>query len=235
MHSGHRDRMRERFRNGEQQQFASHELLEMVLYSAIPRKDTNELAHRLIDAFGSLRGVLCAGEQALLQVEGMTPSAAFMICAMCAMTRRAFSETPQDVVISNTSQMCEYAAAYLVGYEVEKMLCICLDAKGKITATKILSTGTSSSVMVHVQHVVSFAITHNAHAVIIAHNHPSDNVSPSKEDVILTENLKNAMLSIGIEFVDHLVVGRERVHCILRGHEYSVHPAGSLAPAQEEI
>ena len=226
MHTGHRDRMRERFRNGDEQQFASHELLEMVLYSAIPRKDTNALAHRLIAAFGSLRGVLCASEEALLQVEGMTPTAAFAINAICAMTRRAYSETPASTIISNTSQMCEYAAAYLVGYEVEKILCICLDVSGKVIASKILSSGTSSTVMVHVQHVVSFAINHRAHAVIIAHNHPADNVSPSKEDMELTQSLETAMHGIGIDFIDHLVVGRFSVYCILRERLYQVHPMG---------
>ncbi len=228
MHTGHRDRMRDRFRNGGEEQFASHELLEMVLFSAIPRKDTNALAHRLIAAFGSLRGVLCATEEALLQVEGMTPSAAFMICSICAMTRRAYSETPQGTVITNTSQMCEYAAAYLVGYEVEKILCICLDAQGKIVASKILSSGTASSVMVHVQHVVSFAINHRAHAVIIAHNHPADNVSPSNEDIELTQSLANAMRGIGIDFIDHLVVGRNEVYCIVRERICKVDPYARL-------
>jgi len=144
------------------------------------------------------------------------------------MTRRAYSETPQDTVITNTSQMCEYAAAYLVGYEVEKILCICLDAQGKIIASKILSSGTSSSVMVHVQHVVSFAINHRAHAVIIAHNHPADNVSPSNEDIELTQSLANAMRGIGIDFIDHLVVGRNQVYCIVRERICKVNPYDRL-------
>jgi DNA repair protein RadC len=214
--------MRERFRQSDEESFASHELLEMLLFTAIPRKDTNALAHRLITAFGSLRGVLFAGEDALKSVEGMTPSAAFSITVAAACMRRALIEAPNPPVIRNATQMCEYASAYLFGYDTEQILCICLDAGNRVTAAKILSSGTSSSVMVHVQHVAAFAINHHAHAVIIAHNHPSDNVTPSKEDMFLTHTLQRAMEGIGIEFIDHLIVGNGLVHCICRAHDYHV-------------
>ena len=82
--------------------------------------------------------------------------------------------------------------------------------------------------MVHVQHVVSFAINHRAHAVIIAHNHPADNVSPSNEDIELTQSLANAMRSIGIDFIDHLVVGRNEVYCIVRERICKVDPYARL-------
>ena len=214
--------MRERFRQSGEDAFASHELLEMLRYSIVPRKDTNELAHRLIDAFGSLHGVLFASEEALCDIDGMTPSAAFFMNAAGAVLRRSLIESPHPPVVRNASQVCEYAAGYLFGYDVEKILCICLDAGGRITAAKILSSGTASSVMVHVQHIAAFAIARHAHAVIIAHNHPSDNVVPSKEDLFLTKSVQNAMEGIGIEFIDHVIVGDHVAHCILRAHDYKV-------------
>lgn len=222
MHSGHRDRMRERFRTGGEDSFAAHELLEMLLYSAVPRKDTNALSHRLLDAFGSLRGVLFASEEALCDVEGMSPSAAFFLVTCGATLRRSLRQAHEAIVIRNATQMCEYAASYLFGYEVEKLLCICLDAGGRVVAAKILSSGTPSSVMVHVQHIASFALARHAHAVIIAHNHPSDNITPSKEDVFLTQSVQSAMEGIGVEFVDHLIVSGTRAHCMVREHDYIV-------------
>ena len=198
IHQGHREKMRQRFLKSGLEGFADHEALELLLYYAIPRQDTNPIAHRLMDRYGSLTAVLSAPAEDLKKVEGIGESAAVLLKVAGQIGRKA---RLADAVQSCPMTDVETAGAYLLErYE------LCLDRKGKLLACKRLNDGGASSAALDIRKVVENAILTSASTVILAHNHPSGIALPSDDDCAATTRAAQALQTIGVALADHIIV-----------------------------
>ena len=207
VHDGHRQKMRRRFLTGGLDSFAPHEALELLLYYAIPRRDTNALAHALIERYGSLSAVLNAPVEDLMRVEGIGESAAILLHLVPQLSRRAgLEDAVQSAAISSSVQAGKYLLPLFEGKKREAVYQLCLDRKGKLLACKFLGEGGAASAVVDVRQVAENAILTAASAVILAHNHPSGVALPSPEDYAMTDRMKQALATVGVVLSDHIIV-----------------------------
>ena len=206
IHRGHREKMRQRFLKSGLEGFADHEALELLLYYAIPRQDTNPIAHRLMDRYGSLTAVLSAPAEDLKKVEGIGESAAVLLKVAGQIGRKA---RLADAVQSCPMTDVETAGAYLLeryaGETHEIVYELCLDRKGKLLACKRLNDGGASAAL-DIRKVVENAILTSASTVILAHNHPSGIALPSDDDCAATTRAAQALQTIGVALADHIIV-----------------------------
>ncbi|MDO4495569.1 MAG: DNA repair protein RadC [Clostridiaceae bacterium] len=213
IHQNHRARIRETFRKAGVEGMPDHSLLELLLFYSIPRKDTNELAHRLIETFGSLRGVFDAPYERLLEVEGMGESSALLISMIPGICRRyAESSQARRINLSEPEAAAEYAVKKYLGCRKEVFYMLCLDALGNLLNCCKLSEGTPGSVLVDKRAMLETAFRNNADKVIFMHNHPNGIAAPSKEDLTVTSELAGLLAGVGIRLADHIIVaGNETV------------------------
>ena len=205
IHDGHREKMRQRFLKGGLESFADHEALELLLYYAIPRRDTNPVAHALVERYGSLSAVLSAPVEDLKQVEGIGESAAVLLKLVPQLARKARVAEMDRVMTSS-----ELAGAFLLElfaeHTHEAVYVLCLDGKGKLITHKRLGEGGISSAGLDIRKLVKCAILSSASAVILVHNHPSGIALPSEDDFTATERAKEALKNIGVQMADHIIV-----------------------------
>ena len=205
IHDGHRARKKAQFRQHGLDGFADHEVLELLLYYAIPRRDTNELAHRLLKQFGSLRGVLSAPVQELACVSGVGQQAALLMGMVQMLCRRAAQREKEQIL--NSVDACGAYFTELLGSSRREMLWqVCLDGKGKVLSSRCLAEGDVSMAAVSVRQVVEYALRAGAVGVVLAHNHPSGVALPSQEDIATTRLIRDALRTMNIQLVDHIVV-----------------------------
>ncbi|MBQ2830831.1 MAG: DNA repair protein RadC [Oscillospiraceae bacterium] len=207
VHDKHRERVRERFHKSGLEAFADHEVLELLLFYAVPRRDTNEMAHNLIKRFGSLDAVFTAPVEDLVKEPYISETAATLIRLILPLYRRLrIVEANRDKVITSTVQAGEYFIERFVGERQEVMYLACIDLKGRVLACHKLAEGDVSSVNVNIRKIVQYAILSNASAVVLAHNHPSGIALPSNDDTVTTLEVIDALKLIGVEVLDHIIV-----------------------------
>lgn len=207
IHDGHREKMRQRFLGGGLDYFADHEALELLLYYAIPRRDTNPIAHALIERYGSLSAVFAAPVEDLQKVEGIGESAAILLKLAPQMYRKArLSDISGETALGSTERVGGYLLECFTGERNEVLYQLCLDRKGKLLACKRLGEGGVSSANLDVRKLVENALMSSASAVVLGHNHPSGVAVPSKEDVAATKLVKSALDTIGVVLIDHIIV-----------------------------
>lgn len=207
MHDGHRERMRERIIKGGLDKLQPHEVLEYLLYYAIPRKDTNPIGHALMDAFGSLSAVFDADVADLMNVAGMTEAAAVLIHSFPAL----FKEYNSDLLRLKTSlptpaAAVKYLQILFAGKRVECIYLICLDNKSNVLNCCLVSSGTANAVNLFVREISEIALKNKATAVILAHNHPSGNCRPSTADIELTRAIALSLRVLEIKLNDHYIL-----------------------------
>lgn len=210
LHEGHRQRVKQRFLAEGLPHFDRHQVVEMLLFFGIARKDTNELAHRLLNRFGSLSGMMDAPYEELRQVEGMTDNAAMLVCFSKALVRE-YARDRQKIgtVLKSYPRMGEYAVPFLMGLEHEAVLLICMDSRYRVLHAGILTHGSVNAAEVNTRMIMQTALRYNATAVVLAHNHPGGSPVPSFEDVSTTKALIAALAPAGIALLDHIVVAGE--------------------------
>ena len=207
IHDGHREKMRARFLTGGLDSFAPHEALELLLYYAIPRRDTNAIAHTLMERYGSLSAVLNAPVEDLQRVEGIGESAAILLHLVPQVCRRASMEdAAQDTALNSSAKAGKYLLSLFEGKKREMIYQLCLDRKGKLLACKNLGEGGVAAVVLDIRRVVENAILTSASGVILAHNHPSGIALPSNEDYIMTDKAKAALAAVDVVLMDHIIV-----------------------------
>ena len=207
IHDGHREKMRQRFMTGGLDAFADHEILELLLYYAIPRRDTNPIAHALMERYGSLPAVLAAPMEDLKRTEGIGESAAVLLHLVPQVCRRArLAQVGEDQVLNSSERAGAYLLECFDGESREVIYQLCLDRKGKLLACKRLGEGSVASADLDVRRLVENAILTGASAVILAHNHPSGVALPSDGDYTATMRVRAALNAIGIELADHIIV-----------------------------
>ena len=230
MHEGHREKMRTRIENAGLDNLAEHEILETLMYFTIPRGDTNPTAHRLITTFGSLSGVLEAPEEELLKVEGVGPKTARLLTMLPHYSRAYLvSKAKSDRPLSNTEAMGRYLLPYFIGEPEEKVYVLCLDNRFRPICCKCVHTGSVNAVEVSVRNVVSVALSYNATAVVLAHNHPGGVSIPSVDDRITTGKVAAALDAVGIRLLDHIVVSASLDEDNIMGDYVSMADSGMLA------
>lgn len=207
VHDGHRDRIRDRFFANGLDAFNEIEALEFLLFYAIQRKDTNPLAHALLDRFGSLDYVLSATEEELCEVPGITKSTAALLMMVPQLARMAeVSRASRIVEISNSRDAIQYLIPRFRYVRDEMLILLCLDGQKRITHTEVLYRGVVNSVNFDVRKVVETAIKRKAVSVIVAHNHPDGPARPSREDDSATQTIFRALLNVGIKLYDHIII-----------------------------
>lgn len=210
MHSGHRERMKQRFRETELNGFDDVNVLELLLFYALPRQDTNPLAHKLIKRFGSFQDVIDASYDELMSVPGVGQNVATFLKIIPAVCKR-YTRTKQKRKMAYTSYAdLENYIVPLFSFDSEETLfMICMDAGNRITYCEPLNKGQADSVYVEPRDVVRIAMNEKACRVVLAHNHPSGVAMPSTSDIALTASLKDALGLFNIELLDHFIVAEE--------------------------
>lgn len=225
-HDGHRQRMRERFAAQGLDGFAPHEILELILFYAIPRANVNPLAHRLMEAFGSLHAVLEAEPADLMKVEGIGERAASLLSLFGHVDRQLEkSRSASRKVLSNRLDAQRHCLGLLAGLRQEHLYLVCLNAQMEVVQNALIAKGTLNEVQAYPRMVAEAALRANAHAVVLCHNHPGGSLIPSQADLDMTGQLGNLLGSLEVMLVDHIIVAGEEalslVECGLLTHESS--------------
>ena len=206
IHDGHRQRKKQQFLQHGLDGFADHEVLELALFYAIPRRDTNETAHRLLQKFGSLQEVFFAPVEELQKVEGVGENAAVLLHLLPELYRRSCLSTKEEVIVNSVESAGRFFSRLLSGERREVLYQLCLDAKGKVLSHKRLASGTVSMAPVSIREVVENALHTDASVVMLGHNHPSGIALPSEEDREITVRIQQALAALGIRLADHIIV-----------------------------
>ena len=207
IHKGHRERLKQRFLEDGLDNFTDIQVLELLLFYAIPRSDTNPIAHALLDRFGSLSQVLEADVEELKKVPGIKDHAASLLALVIDLCRYYQVNCAQQTEILTTLDACgKYLVPRFFGRTKETVFLLCLDAKCKVLCCKELGEGTVNATSISVRKVVETALNANATTVILAHNHPSGVALPSNEDVVTTRRIAAALQAVEIYLADHIVV-----------------------------
>lgn len=205
-HSGHRSRVKQQFLTYGGEHLHDHQILELILFYALPQRDVNPLAHTLLDTFGNLHSLMNAPASELKKVEGISDHTAALIKLFPEVARRYYQEEIDPGTIVNCS---EDAAAVLspcfVGAEVEMVYLLCADAKGKLLGCERITRGAVDAVLVDQRRIVEKALQYRASQIYVAHCHINGLARPSMEDISSTRRLQQTLESMGISLADHLI------------------------------
>lgn len=207
IHDGHRQRVKERFRKKGLDDFEAHQVLELLLFYCIPRRDTNVVAHKLIDRFGTFDQVLDASVRELEKVEGMGKSAAEYIALIRNVGRYyQVSRNAQKKALTSIEACGKYLTAFFDGKKNEEIYLLCLDAKCMVLNCLPVNDGGTYSVNVPMRKIVDTAIASGAASVVLAHNHPGGVTTPSPEDISCTVKVAQALRPVEVVLNDHIIV-----------------------------
>jgi DNA repair protein RadC len=205
---GHRERLRQRFLKGPDA-VPDYEILELVLFNAIPRIDVKPHAKKLLAEFGDLGQVLAAPESRLLQVPGMTPKVVVQFRLALEIAARLARLTITDrCVLSSYSALIEYCRTAMAHRETEQFRALFLDNKNRLIVDEALGEGTLNAAPVYPREIARRALQLNAASLILVHNHPSGDPTPSDNDVKATRQIRNTLEAVGVQLHDHVVIGR---------------------------
>ncbi|MBF0162869.1 MAG: DNA repair protein RadC [Magnetococcales bacterium] len=212
IHRGHRERLRKRFLLEGLEQFEEHQVLELLLFNALPRQDTNKIAHLLLRRFGCLSAVLDADSRDLASVPGMGEAAAAFLSLIPAVTRRYLhdSATREKKPLNDPHRTSHFLVPLMAGRKEEIFYVLCLDNRCQLLFPALISRGTATDALIHPRQVVETVLRHKSVNVILAHNHPSGILQASQSDINLTLLLQRILLPIGIRLVDHVIVAGEQ-------------------------
>ncbi len=211
-HEGHRARLRETFRQNGIEGMADHQVLELLLTYALPRVDVNPLAHRLLDRFGSLAEVLSARPDQLQQVQGIGGSAAVFLSLLGQVDRRIllqrFSGQNKRPTLGTPSALGGYMLALGLQDRYETLRLVCLNKKYELIYEGVISSGSLTEVLADPRPILETALVHKACFIALSHNHPSGDVSPSREDEAAALRIEAAAQAVGIGVLDQFILGR---------------------------
>ena len=208
LHENHRSRVRGRFIEQGLDAFAEHEALELLLYYVYPRRDTNAIAHRFLNEFGSLPNLLEADVKDVMDRCGVTENTAVLIHLIPSLARFYFNKKwGRHMVLKNASEAGRYVADLFIGQTAEIFMLLCLDTRKRLIKAARIAEGTLDQAFLYPREIVKKALQHQASAVILAHNHPGGSAAPSESDVDATLEIIKGLAFIGIEVTDHIIAG----------------------------
>ncbi len=207
LHAGHRQRVKANVCKNGFSQLEDHRLLELILFYSIPQADTNGLAHRLLDEFGSLKNIFNEDTESLKRVSGVGENTAIMLSAMGEVYRRSQkSGVDRRKPYKTHSDYCNLAVSYLAGEPKETAVAFYFDASDRLKKAVELSSGDESSVQIDVKKVIQNAVLYDATGVVLAHNHPGRSNEPSLSDMDTTRSISVMLRKLGIRLYDHIVL-----------------------------
>lgn len=207
IHSGHRQRLKDRYVQHGLENFSDIEALEFLLTFALPRRDTNPIAHSLLDCFGSYRQVLEADIDDLLRVPGIGQNAAILIRLIADSNRRYLSSKRREgVIIKSTKDAGEFLVPLFSYLTEERVYVLSLDSRSMVTHCRSIAEGMVNKVDFAIRDIVDIALRDNAAGIILAHNHLSGTALPSNADLHTTQKLYQTLSSMGVALVDHIIV-----------------------------
>lgn len=207
-HAGHRERIRQKVIHDINylDHLYDYELLEYLLFYALPRRDTNALAHRLIDTFGNFSAVLDAPLEEISAVEGMGERSALLLKMIPALSRRYCSVLEQETILDTTEKAGKFFLPRYIGRVNETVMLVCIDSKCRILNCQILFEGSINSAQVSIRKIVAIALKFNASGVFLAHNHPGGIALPSAKDIETTRKIQQALAMVDVFLKDHLIL-----------------------------
>lgn len=207
VHDGHRQRTKQRYLDHGLENFNDVNALELLLYYAIPMRDTNPLAHALIERFGSLSGVLSASVNELKEVEGVGESTALLITLIPQLIKKSMISDANEVkYIKSSADAGAYLLPRFMFEDEEVFMVMCLDGQRRVICCKEMSRGVINAVETSNRRVVELALNSRASYVILAHNHPDGLALPSENDKRLTKEMLRSLKLVGVQLTDHIIV-----------------------------
>ena len=218
LHSGHRDRLKNQYIINGIHSMTEIQQLELLLFYVIPQKDTNPIAHKLLDKFGSIKNVLNANVRDLCTVEGIKENAATFLKVVSNMATVCSLPKP-GATISGSIDAMAFCEKFYVGVNLEQFHVICLNGENKVLGSKLIKAGTVDQINVNICDITQFAMSLNSNRIIVSHNHPEGVGRMSDEDCRFTYSLICSCLLNSIELLDHIIVGTDRTFSL---HENQV-------------
>lgn len=213
IHEGHRERLKRRFIEHGLDNFEDHQVLELLLFFSIPRRDTNEVAHKLISTFGSISNVFEAHPKELQKVEGVGENSAILISLISHISRRYLTDkTKKSFQLKDVKSAADYIKSLFIGCKNEVFYVICLDTQLNVINSTPLFEGTVKEAVVYPRRVVEIVLRYNASSVILAHNHPGGSTNPSADDIRTTQKIVNALSTISVKVNDHFIIAGEKFY-----------------------
>jgi len=210
LHSGHRQRLKDRFLKSAQNSLPSYELLEMLLFLSNPRSDTKPIAKELLARYKTLSGVLGADNDESKLIKGVGDSTTFVFKLVREIAARIGNERIENKeILANWQDLINYCKILASHIEIEEFRVIYIDSKN-IVIKEHKITGTIDRVSVYPREIVRAALLCNAYSVVIMHNHPSGNIRPSEADIELTRQVKESLGTVNIELIDHIIIAQDR-------------------------
>ncbi len=206
MHNGHRQRLKRRFLEQDLDGFDKHNILELLLFFGIPQKDTNEIAHNLIDTFGSLSAVFDAPYSQLTKVPGVGDNVATLIKLIPSLARVYMTDKYKYKLFITSSDLGNYILPRFVGINEERVFVMYLDIKNNLLGSEFAAKGSLTNVSMDFRKIIDGVLKYNAVNVVIAHNHPGGIALPSTDDINSTRALSDALRLVNAKLYDHLVV-----------------------------
>jgi len=207
---GHRERLKARFRRTGADALQDYELLELLLFQSLPRRDTKPLAKALLDRFGSFSEVLAAPEQRLKEVDGVGDAVAHQLKVVLAAAQRFARDSIRDAtVLDSWAAVVDYCRAAMAFAPIEQFRILFLDRKNRLIADEVQQSGTVDHTPVYPREVVKRALELSATAIILVHNHPSGDPTPSRADIDMTKTVVEIAKPLGIAVHDHIIVGKQ--------------------------
>ncbi|NLY19566.1 MAG: DNA repair protein RadC [Clostridiaceae bacterium] len=206
LHTGHREKLRQRFINEGLNSFEDHQVLELLLFYTIPRRDTNELAHRLIDKFGTLANLLDASPE-IIEKEGKVNRNTAVFLAMIPQLARRYilQKQGKKPVLDSSCKAGKYVTSLFIGKNYEAFYVCCLNSQNRLNYAALVHEGTINEAPVYPRLIVETALRYQASSVILAHNHPGGSLRPSTADIEVTRRICDALSTISITVIDHLI------------------------------
>lgn len=208
IHSGHRERVRKDFlEHGFNDDTPPHKIIEMLLFYSIPRKDTNEIAHSLVNEFGSVAGILDATPEELMKVAGVSYNTAALIKLTMTVARHYRLEKQQSKKqFNDMNEIYDLLVSKHFTFQNEVLMLTTINGKGEIIAMDRLGEGDVASVNISARNVIECILKRKAIYAVLSHNHPNGNALPSGADIAVTEDIHDTLEKIGVKLVDHIII-----------------------------
>lgn len=211
LHKGHRGRVKQRYIKSGLDSFEDYQVLEMLLFYCYPQKDTHEIAHKMINTFGSLHNLFEASAIDIMNQCKVTENVAVLVSLTPHLAKRYFKgRWGKKEVLDNSKLIGQFAISLFIGQKYECFYVICLDTQHQLLDAVMAQEGSIDSAPIYPRNIVEIALKHNAASVALAHNHPSGSLKPSHPDIEATKLIAKALESIDIDIVDHIIVAGEK-------------------------
>ena len=232
IHSGHRKRVRKEFLlMGLNEATPPHKIIEYILFHSIPQKDTNEIAHELLERYGSISAILDAPVESLMKVKGISEVSVSLLKLILPVARIYQNEKSSNIKVLNTiDEMSQYIIGKYFGYNNEVFSMLSMNASGKVLGFDIISSGNVSEVSVSLRDVVETALKRKAACTIIAHNHPGGVALPSGDDIKVTEMIYNTLKQVNVILLDHVIIADDDYVSMLQSTCFNYLFRGESAP-----